>query len=122
MTDSDSSMMNIAADEDSARLYIDENVCDPQPHRQQTRATNTGNPFELDFFLLASLNRFRTRSSQTVLTSDTSLLRKRHRATICQAQCFAVRTQDTSTSDDEEERVVVIKKSKTRDDRSLLSL
>ena len=93
MTDNDCSMI-ISDDDDDSRLYIDENISDSLYNQQQTKSTNTGNPFELDFFLLDHLNRYQTRSSQTVLTSNTSLLLKRHRSTFLSSRIF--RNNDTS--------------------------
>jgi len=99
-------------------LYIDENVFDfgNNHNQQQTKSTYTGNPFELDFFLIAHLNRYKTRSSQTVLTSNTSLLLKRHRSTFCQAEYFSTMTQQTNTNHDinnKEECIAVVKKQTT---------
>jgi hypothetical protein len=120
MTDSDS-LMVISDDEQDiqdSRLYIDENVFDSgnNHNQQQTKSTHTGNPFELDFFLIAHLNRYKTRSSQTVLTSNTSLLLKRHRSTFCQAEYFSTMTQQTNTNYDinnKEECIAVVKKQTT---------
>jgi hypothetical protein len=120
MTDRDS-LMVISDDEQDiqdSRLYIDENVFDSGNNRnqQQTKSTHTGNPFELDFFLIAHLNRYKTRSSQTILTSNTSLLLKRHRSTFCQPEYFSTMTQQTNTNHDinnKEECIAVVKKQTT---------
>ncbi|CAF1401412.1 unnamed protein product [Adineta steineri] len=121
MTDSDS-LMIISDDEDNSRLYIDENVVDSWNNQQlQTKSTNTGNAFELDFFLIAYFNRYQTRSSQTVLTSNTNLLLKRHRSTFCQAEYFATMTQETNTMNEHEERIAVVKKQKTYNEDLILS-
>ena len=134
MTDSDSLMVisddeqdTQESDEVNSRLYIDENILDSgnNHNQQQTKATNTGNPFELDFFLIALLNHYQTRSSQTVLTSNTSLLLKRHRSTFCQAEYFSTMTQQTNTThviNDKEECIAVVKKQRIQNVDLLLSL
>ena len=105
-----------------SRLYIDENCFPSWDNQQQTKSTNTGNPFELDFFFVSSLNRFQTRASQTILTSDTRRLRRRHRATLCQAEYFATSTQGTNTTNgdtsekNEEKRIEVRKRSRMQTD------
>ncbi len=112
MTDSDS--LKVISDEDECRLYIDEMVVDSV--NQLTKSINTGNPFELDWIFIENINRYQTRSSQTILTSNTNLLLKRHRSTICQAEYFATMTQETNTNQDyneHEERVAVVKKQRT---------
>ncbi|CAF4580924.1 unnamed protein product [Rotaria socialis] len=118
MIDSDSVMI-ISDDEqdiNESRLYIDENVFDSVncSGQQSSKSINTGNPFELDFILLTNLNRYQTRSCQTILTSNTSLLLKRNRSTFCQAEYFATTTKATNTEhfNDEEERILVAKKIK----------
>lgn len=112
MTDSDS--LKVISDEDECRLYIDETAVDFG--NQSTKSINTGNPFELDWIFIENINRYQTRSSQTILTSNTNLLLKRHRSTICQAEYFATMTQETNTNQDyneHEERVAVVKKQRT---------
>ncbi|UJR36219.1 hypothetical protein I4U23_028951 [Adineta vaga] len=128
MRDTDS-LMIISDDNDDSCLYIDENIFDSWTNQQQNKSTNTGNPFELDFFFLSSLNRFQTRSSQTILTSNTSLLQKRHRTTFCQAEYFATRMQETNTNDDnkikeeeeEEQRIEVMKKQRSQTESLIIS-
>ena len=90
MTDSDSLMVINGDDEDQSRLYIDETVSDcwNQSREQASKSINTGNPFELDWIFLAYVNRYQTRSSQTILTSNTNLLFKRHRSTILSSRIF----------------------------------
>jgi len=115
------------SDEDEFRLYIDENVFDSMNNsaQQSTKSTNTGNPFELDFIFIANINRYQTRSSQTILTSNTNLLLKRHRSTICQAEFFATMNQETNTDHDtnnKEERILVIKKQKIENVELISSL
>jgi hypothetical protein len=83
---------------------------------QSTKSINTGNPFELDSIFVENINRYQTRSSQTILTSNMNLLLKRHRSTICQAEYFATMTQETNTnqnSNEQEERIAVVKKQRT---------
>ncbi len=112
MTDSDS--LKVISDEDECRLYIDETAVDFG--NQSTKSINTGNPFELDWIFIENINRYQTRSSQTILTSNTNLLLKRHRSTMCQAEYFATMTQETNTNQDyneHEERVAVVKKQRT---------
>ncbi|CAF4526690.1 unnamed protein product [Rotaria sp. Silwood1] len=114
-------------DEDESRLYIDENIFDSMNNssQQSTKSTNTGNAFELDLILIANINRYQTRSSQTILTSNTSLLIKRNRSTVCQAKYFATITQETNTDSmnkEDEERISVIKKQRTENINLLLSL
>ncbi|CAF0923541.1 unnamed protein product [Rotaria sp. Silwood1] len=134
MTDTDS-LMVISVDEqdiqkydeDESRLYIDENIFDSMNNssQQSTKSTNTGNAFELDLILIANINRYQTRSSQTILTSNTSLLIKRNRSTVCQAKYFATITQETNTDSmnkEDEERISVIKKQRTENINLLLSL
>ncbi|CAF3376611.1 unnamed protein product [Rotaria sp. Silwood1] len=117
MTDTDS-LMVISVDEqdiqkydeDESCLYIDENIFDSMNNssQQSTKSTNTGNAFELDLILIANINRYQTRSSQTILTSNTSLLIKRNRSTVCQAEYFATITQETNTDSmnkEDEERI-----------------
>lgn len=120
MTDNDSLMIISDDDDDENHLYIDENVLDSI--QQSTKSTNTGNPFELDLFVIENINRYQTRSSQTVLTSNINFLLKRHRSTICQAEYFATITQETNTNHDKEERIPVVKKQRTGDVNLLLSL
>jgi hypothetical protein len=96
------------SDEDEFRLYIDENVFDSI--QQSTKSTNTGNPFELDWSFITNIHRYQTRSVQTILTSDTNLLLKRHRSTSCQAEFFATMTKETNTNYNDEERIPVVKK------------
>jgi hypothetical protein len=134
MTDSDSLMVISddeqdiqELDEDEFCLYIDENVFDSVNNsaRQSTKSTNTGNPFELDSIFIANLNHYQTRSSQTILTSNTNLLLKRNRSTICQAEFFATMTQETNTNhdnNDQEERISVVKKQRTETVDLLVSL
>ncbi len=134
MTDSDSLMVISddehdiqESDEDEFRLYIDENVFDSVNNstQQSTKSTNTGNPFELDLIFIENVNRYQTRSSQTILTSNINHLLKRHRSTICQAEYFATMTQETNTNhdnNDKEERISVVKKQRTEDVDLLLSL
>ncbi|CAF0816920.1 unnamed protein product [Rotaria sp. Silwood1] len=134
MTDTDS-LMVISVDEqdiqkydeDESCLYIDENIFDSMNNssQQSTKSTNTGNAFELDLILIANINRYQTRSSQTILTSNTSLLIKRNRSTVCQAEYFATITQETNTDSmnkEDEERISVIKKQRTENINLLLSL
>ncbi|CAF4488023.1 unnamed protein product [Rotaria sp. Silwood1] len=114
-------------DEDESCLYIDENIFDSMNNssQQSTKSTNTGNAFELDLILIANINRYQTRSSQTILTSNTSLLIKRNRSTVCQAKYFATITQETNTDSmnkEDEERISVIKKQRTENINLLLSL
>jgi hypothetical protein len=112
MTDSDS--LKVISDEDECRLYIDETAVDFG--NQSTKSINTGNPFELDWIFIENINRYQTRSSQTILTSNTNLLLKRHRSTMCQAEYFATMAQETNTNQDyneHEERVAVVKKQRT---------
>ena len=118
MTDSDS-LMDISDDDDDDEqdlsLYIDETVSDCQSHsnRQANKSTNTGNSFELDLFFLANINRYQTRSSQTLLTSHVNLLFQRNRSTICQAEYFSTMVQATNTEQDyhqHEERIPVVKR------------
>jgi len=112
MTDSDS--LKVISDEDESRLYIDETAVDFG--NQSTKSINTGNPFELDWIFIENINRYQTRSSQTILTSNTNLLLKRHRSTMCQAEYFATMTQEINTNQDyneHEERVAVVKKQRT---------
>ncbi|CAF2400148.1 unnamed protein product [Rotaria sp. Silwood2] len=114
-------------DDDESRLYIDENVFDSMTNssQQSTKSTNTGNAFELDLALIANINRHQTRSSQTILTSNTSLLIKQNRSTVCQAEYFATITQETNTdhtNDEDEDRILVIKKQRTDNINLLLSL
>lgn len=117
MTDSES-LLNISYEEDidesdTRRLYIDETIfhCENSSNQQSTKSTNTGNPFELDFLFLVNLNRYQTRSSQTLLTSHINHLFKRHRSTLCQAEYFTTISQQTNTEhDDQEERIPVMKK------------
>ena len=122
MIDSESLLNEHESNDKHSRLYIDENLFPYWNNQQQTKSTNTGNPFELDFFSLSSVNRFQTRSSQTILTSDTSRLRKRHRATLCQAEYFATSTQETNTTagsgseKNEEKRIEVMKKPRMQSD------
>ncbi|CAF0882393.1 unnamed protein product [Rotaria sordida] len=97
-------------DEDESRLYIDENIFDSMNNssQQSTKSTNTGNAFELDLILIANINRYQTRSSQTILTSNTSLLIKQNRSTFCQAEYFSTITQETNTdhmNEEDEERI-----------------
>ena len=113
-------------DDDESRLYIDEHVSDSTNNssRQSTKSVNTGNAFELDSMLIANINRYRTRSTQTILTSNRSLLLKRHRSTFCQAEYFETLTQETNTDYDgnnEEERILVVKKQRTENVNMLLS-
>jgi hypothetical protein len=134
MTDSDSLMVisddeqdTQELDEDEFRLYIDETVFDSMNNstQQSTKSTNTGNPFELDFNFIANVNRYQTRSSQTILTSNTNLLLKRHRSTICQAEFFATMNKETNTNHDtnnKEERILVMKKQRTENVELLSSL
>jgi hypothetical protein len=126
MTDSDS-LMVISDDEDESRLYIDENIFDSMNNhiQQQTKSTNTGNPFELDWILIDNMNRYQTRSSQTILTSNTNLLFKRNRSTLCQAEYFQTMTRETNTdheNNDKEERIPVVKKQRTENNDFLLTL
>lgn len=101
-----------AFDNEDARLYIDETFVSPFDHRQPTRSSNTGNPFELNPLLLANLHRYQTRSSQTTLTSHAALLLKRHRSTCCQAEDFQRSTKETNTEQDNEikEQVIAVKR------------
>ncbi len=135
MTDSDSLMVisddeqDIQEfDEDESRLYIDENIFDSMNNnhiQQQTKSTNTGNPFELDLILIDNINRYQTRSSQTILTSNINLLLKRNRSTLCQAEYFQTMTKETNTiqeNKDKEECVPVVKKQRTENNDFLVPL
>ena len=113
MADSES-LLNISDEDDGPRpLHIDETFfhCENSSNHQTSKSTNTGNPFELDFLFLVNLNRYQTRSSQTLLTSHIDLRFKRHRSTICQAEYFPKNSQQTNTeSNDQEERIAVVKR------------
>ena len=125
MTDSDSLMLISddeedfeAFDNDDARLYIDETFVSPPDRHRPTRSTNTGNAFELSLILLANLQRYQTRSSQTILTSNTALLLKRHRSTYCQVEYFDRSAQETNTerSNEMKEEAIAVKKQQRKED------
>ena len=106
--------MGDISDEDENCLYIDETAVDSVD--QCNKSINTGNPFELDLILLESINRYQTRSSQTILTSNDNLLFKRNRSTVCQAEYFDTMTQESNTNqnfNEQEERIGVVKKQRT---------
>lgn len=95
----------IDSDDEESRLYIDESITSLSV--QCDRSTITGNPFELDPFLLILRQRYQTRSAQTQLTSKNDhLLFHRHRSTSCRIEDFQNVDRETNTekkvTDDEE--------------------
>ena len=98
-------------DDEESRLFIDENFTD-LPICSSSRSTNTGNSFELDPFFFVNFQRFRTRSSQTELTSENQLVFYRHQSTSCQFEYFQLFHRETSTdettSDDDHDEALVI--------------
>lgn len=109
--------MEISDDDqqDCSTFYIDETVSNCQGHSigQANKSTNTGNPFELDPFFLATINRYQTRFSQTFLTTHLDLLFQRNRSTICQPEYFSTMAQAINTDQDyhhhHEERIPVVR-------------
>jgi hypothetical protein len=93
--------------DDGIRLYIDETIGPVHCELSTSKSTNTGNPFELDCFLLTNINRHQTRSSQTVLTSTIVSLRKQHRSTSCQVTCFDTFTKETNTERNSADETVI---------------
>jgi hypothetical protein len=108
MAHSDSLVMISDDDDDDPEpcLYIDESTCDTMVDArfQQTKSTNTGNPFELDWIVAVNIHRYQTRSCQTTLTSHGIQAVQRHRSTVCQPEYFHTSTRETNTDRSSEDR------------------
>ena len=111
------------SDDEESRLFIDETLTDVVLW-QSSRATNTGNPFELDPIFVFSLQRFRTRASQTELTAETPLVFFRNRSTSCQYEYFQTFHRETNTDEREngdEETIPVVEATSTIQNNVLTS-
>ena len=122
MAHSDSLVMISDDDDDDDPepcLYIDQSSDDAMvdARLQQTKSTSTGNPFELDWIVVVNINRYRTRSCQTTLTSHGIHAVQRHRSTICQPEYFHTSTRETNTDraseDRHEPRIAVMAQERT---------